>query len=63
MNNVMTMSIRRITIIGSGFIGIQITVRAIIDRGELGAKSGTGFYDWKNPEFARHDFLKPGKPE
>ena len=33
----------------------------MVDRGELGMKSGRGFYDWKDPEFARPDFLKPGK--
>jgi 3-hydroxybutyryl-CoA dehydrogenase len=34
-------------------------LKAMIDRGELGMKSGKGFYDWKNPEFANPDFLKP----
>jgi 3-hydroxybutyryl-CoA dehydrogenase len=34
-------------------------LKAMIDRGELGKKSGKGFYDWKNPEFAKPDFLKP----
>ena len=34
-------------------------LKAMIDRGELGMKSGKGFYDWKNPEFAKPDFLKP----
>jgi 3-hydroxyacyl-CoA dehydrogenase len=31
----------------------------MIDRGELGMKSGKGFSDWKNPEFTKPDFLKP----
>jgi 3-hydroxybutyryl-CoA dehydrogenase len=34
-------------------------LKSMIDRGELGMKSGKGFYDWKDPEFARPDFLKP----
>jgi 3-hydroxybutyryl-CoA dehydrogenase len=34
-------------------------LKAMIDRGELGIKSGKGFYDWKNPEFAKPEFLKP----
>jgi 3-hydroxybutyryl-CoA dehydrogenase len=34
-------------------------LKAMIDHGELGMKSGKGFYDWKNPEFAKPDFLKP----
>jgi 3-hydroxybutyryl-CoA dehydrogenase len=34
-------------------------LKAMIDRGELGIKSGQGFYDWKNPEFAKPGFLKP----
>jgi len=34
-------------------------LKAMVDRGELGMKSGKGFYDWKDPEFARPDFLKP----
>lgn len=34
-------------------------LKAMIDRGELGMKSGRGFYDWKDPEFARPGFLEP----
>jgi len=34
-------------------------LKAMIDRGELGMKSGKGFYDWKDPAFAKPDFLKP----
>ena len=30
-----------------------------IDRGELGVKSGKGFYTYPDPEFARADFLNP----
>ena len=30
-----------------------------IDRGELGVKSGRGFYTYPNPEYQRPDFLKP----
>ena len=35
------------------------SLRAMIDRGELGMKSGKGFYDWIDPEFAKPDFLNP----
>lgn len=35
-------------------------LKAMIDRGELGKKSGKGFYDWTNPECFKPDFLKPG---
>ena len=34
-------------------------LKAMVDRGELGLKTGKGFYDWKDPEYARPDFLKP----
>lgn len=34
-------------------------LKAMIDRGEPGMKSGKGFYDWKNPEFSKPDFLTP----
>lgn len=34
-------------------------LRAMIDRGELGRKTGRGFYDWSDPEFAKPDFIKP----
>lgn len=32
-----------------------------INRGELGVKSGKGFYTYPNPEYARPDFLDPKK--
>ena len=32
-----------------------------IDRGELGVKSGSGFYTYPNPEFAQSDFLDSAK--
>ncbi|MBN1828302.1 MAG: hypothetical protein JW884_04045 [Deltaproteobacteria bacterium] len=32
-----------------------------IERGELGVKSGIGFYKYPDPEFLQADFLKPGK--
>jgi 3-hydroxybutyryl-CoA dehydrogenase len=37
-------------------------LKDMMDRGELGMKSGKGFYDWKGPlEFASPDFVKPRK--
>nr|MDO8080058.1 3-hydroxyacyl-CoA dehydrogenase family protein [Candidatus Freyarchaeota archaeon] len=37
-------------------------LKDMIDRGELGMKSGKGFYDWKGPlEFTSPDFIKPKK--
>jgi 3-hydroxybutyryl-CoA dehydrogenase len=34
-------------------------LKGMTDQGELGMKSGRGFYDWKDPEFAKPEFLKP----
>jgi len=34
-------------------------LKDLVDRGELGMKSGRGFYDWKDPEFTKPEFLKP----
>jgi 3-hydroxybutyryl-CoA dehydrogenase len=36
-------------------------LRQMVDRGELGRKSGKGFYDWSDPEFVKPEFLRPGK--
>ncbi len=33
-------------------------LKEMIDRGDLGEKSGKGFYSYPNPEYARPDFLK-----
>jgi 3-hydroxybutyryl-CoA dehydrogenase len=33
----------------------------MIKKGELGVKSGKGFYTYPNPEFLRADFMKPKK--
>jgi 3-hydroxybutyryl-CoA dehydrogenase len=33
-------------------------LRDMIDRNELGMKTGKGFYSYPNPEYARPDFLK-----
>jgi 3-hydroxybutyryl-CoA dehydrogenase len=33
----------------------------MVKRGELGVKSGKGFYTYPNPEFLQKDFLKPKK--
>jgi 3-hydroxybutyryl-CoA dehydrogenase len=32
-------------------------LKEMIERGELGIKSGRGFYDWSDPEFAKPDFI------
>jgi 3-hydroxybutyryl-CoA dehydrogenase len=34
-------------------------LKAMIDRRELGLKSGKGFYDWSDPEFLKPAFTKP----
>ncbi len=31
-----------------------------IDRGELGVKTGRGFYSYPDPEYLQEDFLKAG---
>jgi 3-hydroxybutyryl-CoA dehydrogenase len=36
-------------------------LRRMVERGELGRKSGKGFYDWSDPEFVKPEFLQPGK--
>lgn len=33
-------------------------LKAMVERGDLGVKSGRGFYDYPDPEFSRPDFLK-----
>ena len=33
----------------------------MVERGELGLKSGKGFYDWSDPEFLKPGFSRPGK--
>jgi len=32
-------------------------LKAYVDRGELGVKSGKGFYEYPNPAFERPDFF------
>jgi len=34
-------------------------LKAMIERGELGLKSGKGFYDWSDPEFLKPEFTSP----
>jgi 3-hydroxybutyryl-CoA dehydrogenase len=36
-------------------------LRQMVERGELGRKSGKGFYDWSDPEFIKPEFVQPGK--
>jgi 3-hydroxybutyryl-CoA dehydrogenase len=36
-------------------------LRKMVERGELGMKSGKGFYDWSDPEFLKPEFTQPGK--
>jgi 3-hydroxybutyryl-CoA dehydrogenase len=36
-------------------------LKDMIERGDLGIKSGRGFYDWSDPEFAKPDFIKVKK--
>jgi 3-hydroxybutyryl-CoA dehydrogenase len=35
-------------------------LKAYVDRGELGVKSGKGFYSYPNPAFARPGFIETG---
>ena len=32
----------------------------MVERGELGMKTGKGFYDWPDPEFLKPEFTQPG---
>lgn len=34
-------------------------LKDMVDRGELGMKTGKGFYEWPDPEFINPDFLDP----
>ncbi len=36
-------------------------LRKMVERGELGMKSGKGFYDWSDPEFLKPDFIRAGR--
>jgi 3-hydroxybutyryl-CoA dehydrogenase len=36
-------------------------LKDMIEKGQLGVKTGKGFYDWSNPEFIQPDFLNPKK--
>lgn len=36
-------------------------LRQMVERGELGRKSGKGFYDWNDPEFVKPEFIRPGR--
>lgn len=36
-------------------------LKEMIDRGDLGMKTGKGFYEWPEPEFIKPDFLDPKK--
>ena len=34
-------------------------LRKMVEGGELGMKSGKGFYDWGDPEFLKPEFSQP----
>jgi 3-hydroxybutyryl-CoA dehydrogenase len=34
-------------------------LKEMVERGELGMKSGKGFYDWSDPEFLKPEFTQP----
>ena len=36
-------------------------LKEMVDRGDLGMKTGKGFYDWSDPEFVKPGFLDPKK--
>ncbi len=36
-------------------------LKEMVDRGELGMKTGKGFYDWSDPEFVKPEFLDTKK--
>jgi 3-hydroxyacyl-CoA dehydrogenase len=36
-------------------------LKEMVDRGDLGMKTGRGFYDWPEPEFVKPEFLDPKK--
>jgi 3-hydroxybutyryl-CoA dehydrogenase len=38
------------------------SLKEMVDRGELGVKSGKGFYTYPDPEFRRPEFLKSSNP-
>ncbi len=38
-------------------------LKEMIDRGDLGMKTGKGFYDWSDPEFTKPEFLDPKKKD
>jgi 3-hydroxybutyryl-CoA dehydrogenase len=35
-----------------------LLLKQMIENGDLGRKTGKGFYDWKDPEFSKPDFLE-----
>ncbi|MCU0844340.1 MAG: 3-hydroxyacyl-CoA dehydrogenase family protein [Spirochaetes bacterium] len=44
---------------GDGHYRPPRALKEMVERGDLGRKTGRGFYDWSDPEFARPDFLRP----
>jgi 3-hydroxybutyryl-CoA dehydrogenase len=38
-------------------------LREMVERGQLGLKSGKGFYDWSDPEFLKPAFTQPRKKQ
>ena len=39
-------------------LSVRGLLEEMIDRGELGIKTGKGFYTYPDPEFLKPDFLK-----
>jgi len=38
---------------------VQWAMHDVVERGELGEKTGRGFYTYPDPEYRRQEFLSP----